>query len=249
MLQVKPPVAHGNLAVGLDVVRQLRHPGPVFLRGSPDSLTDLIELRDLPLRFQQVLRVSNISGGVGPADEQLRENHPRRPHVNGTRVVAGAVEELRRAIPEGNDDMGHGVLGFGEGAGEAEVGEFDFAFGGDEEVVGFDVAVEDGVGVDVEYCAEEHAHPGFDVGGAVGDGGVFDEFFQVAVREVLDDHVDVLVFGGEDVEEGDDGGVGDLLQVFDLADGVDVEAFALLGGLDFEFLDGDEDGWVGADVA
>ena len=249
MLQVKPPVAHGNPLVGLDVVRQLRHPGPVILRGCSDSLADLIELRDFPLRFQQVLRVRDVGGGVGASDEELREDHPRRPHVDGPRVVAGAVEELRRAIPEGDDDMGHGVLGVGEGAGEAEVGEFDFAFGGDEEVVGFDVAVEDGVGVDVEDGAEEHAHPGFDVGGTVGDGGVFYEFFEVAVWEVLDDHVDVLVFGGEDVEEGDDGGVRDLLQVLDLADGVDVEAFALLGGLDFEFLDGDEDGRVGADVA
>ena len=209
--EVEAPVAHGDLAVGLDVVRQLRDARPVVLGGRADGLADLVELGDLAGGFEEVVRVLDVGGGIGTADEELGEDHAGGPDVDGAGVVAGAVEEFRGPVPDGDDDVGHGVGRVGEGAGEAEVGEFDLPVGGDEEVVGFDVAVEDGVGVDVEDRAEEHAHPGFDVGRAVGDGGIFDEFFQIAVREVFDDHVDVLVFGGEDVEEGDDGWVGDFL--------------------------------------
>lgn len=80
---------------------------------------------------------------------------------------------------------------------------------------------------------------------------VFDQLFEVAVGEILDDHVDGFVLGGEDVEETDDGGVGEFLQILDLADGVDVEAFGSLFALgwDFEFLDRDDVVRVGAEVA
>ena len=57
-----------------------------------------------------------------------------------------------------------------------------------------------------------------------------------------------MVFGGEDGEEGDDVRVGELLQVFEFADGVRGHAFGVFF-LDLDLLDGDEMGGVGAEVA
>ena len=51
--------------------------------------------------------------------------------------------------------MGVGAEGDAEGAGEAEVGEFEVAGGVDEEVLGLQVAVQDAVGVAVVDSGEE----------------------------------------------------------------------------------------------
>lgn len=103
------------------------------------------------------------------------------------------------------------------------------------------------MGVAVVGGAAEHGHPSFDVGVGVWDGG-FEEIFEVTVGTVLEHHGDVLVFGAEDVVHGNHGGVGEFLEVFDFADCVDVEAEFGLGGIDFKFLDGDEEGRVVAEV-
>lgn len=88
---------------------------------------------------------------------------------------------------------------------QTEISEFDVAVCCDEQIVGLDIAVEHEVFVAEPHGAGEHAHPGFDVGSAVADVvGVSDEHFQVAEGEVFEDEVEVLVFRGEDGEEGDD---------------------------------------------
>lgn len=51
--------------------------------------------------------------------------------------------------------MGVGAEGDAEGTREAEVGEFEVAFFVDEEVLGFEVAVEDAVGVAVADAFDE----------------------------------------------------------------------------------------------
>lgn len=158
--------------------------------------------------------------------------------------MAGAEEEFGRSIPECDDLVCHLIVGFGEGAGETEVGEFNFPVGCYKQVIGFNVAVENEVRMAVVDGATEHTHPGFDFGGTVDDGGVFDQFFQIAVGEELDDHVDVLVFRGVDVEESYNAGMGDLLKVLDFADRVDIETFLLLGGIHFKLFDCDDLRWV-----
>lgn len=136
-----------------------------------------------------------------------------------------------------------------EAARETEIGELDLAVGGDEQVVGLDVAVQDEVLVAEPDGADEHAHPGLDVGGSVVHvGGVSDEHLQVAKGKVLEDQVDVLVFGGEDGLEGDDVGVVQLLEVLQFADGVGGHALCVLL-LHLNFLDGDELCGVRAEVA
>ncbi|ROW02657.1 hypothetical protein VSDG_01665 [Cytospora chrysosperma] len=65
---------------------------------------------------------------------------------------------------------------------------------------------------------------------------------------VLEDQADVLVLGGEDGEQGDDVGVGELLQVLELTDGVRGEALGVFLLL-LDLLDGDELAGVGLGVA
>lgn len=69
--------------------------------------------------------------------------------------MAAAEEDFGGAVPEGDDFVGVGAEGHAEGAGEAEVADLEVAVGGDEEVLGFEVAVEDSVGVAVADAGEE----------------------------------------------------------------------------------------------
>lgn len=161
----------------------------------------------------------------------------------------GAVEELGRTVPARDDVGGHDAVRVGKGAGETEIGQFDLAVGGDEQVVGLDIAVQDVVLVAEPDGATEHAHPGFDVGRAVADAFIVaDKHFQVAEGQVLEDQADVLVLGREDGQEGDDIGVGEFLEVFEFADGIGREPLGIFLLL-LDFLDGDELGGVGAGVA
>jgi hypothetical protein len=57
-----------------------------------------------------------------------------------------------------------------------------------------------------------------------------------------------LVFGREDGEEGDNVGMGQFLEKFEFADSIGGETFSVFF-LDFYFLDGDEFGRVGFEVA
>ncbi|EGY17724.1 F-box protein pof6 [Verticillium dahliae VdLs.17] len=139
--------------------------------------------------------------------------------------------------------------GIGEGAGETEIGELDVAVGGDEQVVGLDVAVQDKVLVAEPDGAAEHAHPGLDVGGAVAHiVRVLDEHLEVAEGQVLEHEVEVLVLGGKDGEQRDDVGVLELLEMLELADGVGGHALAVFL-LDLDLLDGHEGGGVGSQAA
>ena len=95
----------------------------------------------------------------------------------------------------------------------------------------------------------EHAHPRLDITCTVADRFVSNQLFEVAIREVLDDHVDVLVLGGEHVEQGDNARMRDLLKVLDLTDRVDIQPFSLLRRINFEFLDRNKFGWIGSQMS
>lgn len=77
---------------------------------------------------------------------------------------------------------------------------------------------------------------------------VANEHLKVAEREVFEHEADILVFCGKDGEEGDDVGMGELLQVLQLAHGVWRQSFGVFFLL-LDLLDGDELGGVGAGVA
>ena len=113
---------------------------------------------------------------------QLRNDTPDGPHVDGLVVVLRAEEELGRAVPDRDDDLvagGERLEGLVREPGEPEVPDFDDAGGGDEDVGGLEVAVDDVRVVQVEQAVEELVAEGFeDVwgdGGAEGLGVVVDE--------------------------------------------------------------------------
>lgn len=234
---VPVPPARRVLA-GHGVLWQPGDAGPVVFCRSADGLADHLDLVELV-----------VAGHVRRAKDELCEDSADGPNVDGAAVVSGAEEQLRRAVPTGDDVGSHVAMGVGEAPRETEIGKLDLAVGGDEQVVGLDIAVQDEVLVAEPHGAGEHAHPGLDVCGAVADVvGVADEHFEVAEREVLEHQVEVLVLGGEDGEERDDVWVLQLLQVLEFAHRVGGHALCVFL-LHLDLLDGDARGWVGAEVA
>ena len=67
---------------------------------------------------------------------------------------------------------------------EAEIGNLDLSAVVHEEVGGFEVAVEDPVGVEVGGCGEELVEDGFEFGGEEGLVHFFGEGFEVVFDEV-----------------------------------------------------------------
>lgn len=233
------PVLGVDRVLGGDgVLGQLGDAGPVVVGRGANGLANHLDLVELVVPREE-----------GGAHDELGEDGADGPDVDGARVVPGAEEELGRAVPARDDVGGHVLVRVGEAARQAKVGELDVAVGGDEQVVGLDVAVQDEVLVAEPHGAGEHAHPGLDVGGAVAHAvRVADEHFQVAERQVLEHQVEVLVLGGEDGQEGDDVGVVELLEVFELAHGVGRHALGVFF-LDLDLFDGDERRGLGAEVA
>lgn len=128
---------------GLEI-RETRHAGPLLFRRRAQHAENLEDLVDLAVaREQRLLR------------RHLRENAPHAPHVHAGAVLSAAEQDLWRAVPQRDDFVGVGAQGDAEGAREPEVGEFEVAGAVDEEVLGFQVAVEDAVGVAVAYAEEE----------------------------------------------------------------------------------------------
>ena len=85
-----------------------------------------------------------------PAHRHLREDAPHGPHVDGGRVVAGAEEDLRSAVPERDDLVRVGAHGDAEGAREAEVGELEVVIRIDQQILRLEVAMQDAVRVAIE---------------------------------------------------------------------------------------------------
>jgi len=127
-----------------------------------------------------------------------------------------------------------------EASRKTKISKLDFAVLSDQQVVWLDITMENKVLVTEPDSAGQHAHPGFDVCSTVTDGfGIADEHFQVASGQVLENEVEVLVFGGEDGEERDDVWMRELLKMLQFADGVGGHAFVIFF-LDLDLLDSDE---------
>ena len=223
-----PVLAADGGGGGHGVLGELGDAGPIVVGRGANVVAyelDLVELR--------------VPGEIRGAHDELSKDGADGPDVDGARVVLGAKEELGGPVPAGDDVGGHDLVGVGEAAGETEIGKLDLAVGGDEQVVGLDIAVEDEALVAEPDGPGQHAHPGLDVGGAVADDvGVSDEHLEVAEGEELEHEVEVLVLGGEDGEERDDVGVLQLLEVLQFADGVRGHTLGVLL-LDLDLLDCD----------
>ena len=98
------------------------------------------------------------AGEEGPAGVHFRHYAPRRPDIDAGVVGSGAEEHVGGAVPEGDNFVGEGVDGDPKGAGETKVGEFELAFVIDQEVLRFEVAVEDTVVVAEGNALEKLVH-------------------------------------------------------------------------------------------
>ena len=196
-----------DVEVGL-VFRVGGYPRPGALRGGAHEAEDLLELIFVGgSREERAARV------------HLRHDAACGPDVDAGVVGAGAEEDVWGAVPEGDDFVGEGVHRDAEGAGEAEVGEFELAFVVDEEVLGFQVPVEDAVFVAEGDALQELVHEGFDgdeVQGAVVAAAVH-VFLQVLVHVFEDEHE--FVFCVDDIVEGDYVLVFELFHERDFANG------------------------------
>jgi len=145
-----------------------------------------------------------------PAAGEVDEDNTERPNIVGGRSVARGSAGGRLLAFRGHVEGGTAakVGSDGLGRGEAEVGEFDLgAVLGDEDVLGFQVAVVDSEGVavfdGVEQLEEDPLGEDVvtDIVSPLGDVGE-----QVTLGAVLHDHVGA-VGGVEDLDEVDDVGV------------------------------------------
>ena len=100
-----------------------------------------------------------------PQTGQLRDDAAHGPAVDGLVVVLRAHEQLRRAVPDRDDDLVPGeerLERLVRQAREPEVADFDDARGRDEDVRRLEVAVEDVGLVQVEEAVEELVYQGFE---------------------------------------------------------------------------------------
>ena len=98
------------------------------------------------------------AGEEGPAGVHFCHYAACRPDVDAGVVGAGAEEHVGGAVPEGDNFIGERIDGDAEGPGEAKVGEFELAFVVDQEILRFEVTVEDPIVMAKGDALEELVH-------------------------------------------------------------------------------------------
>ena len=121
-----------------------RHTRPVGFGRSAENAEDLEDLVDLG-----VTREERLAGG------HLGEDAANGPHVDTSGVLATTEQNLRRAVPEGDDLVSVGAERNTEGASETKIGQLQVALLVDEQVLRLEVAVQNAVGVAVASALEE----------------------------------------------------------------------------------------------
>jgi hypothetical protein len=164
--------------------------------------------RDFELgRFEELLFVGFVLplAGAGPGGHFVEEETEGEDIGGGVDGLAADLFGAGVIETEGAVD-GDGAIGIGviEEFGDAEIEDFWFAFGGDEDVLGFEVAVDDEVGVSVlDSVADfEKETEGGVLGGRAGEVG--EEGFAI---DILHDEVRDIGGAGAGFEEAGDVGV------------------------------------------
>ena len=211
ILQPRPdPAQRDRPVVGQlvrPVVRQAGHPGPHVLRGSahhPEYLVQLVE--DVP-----------DSREAGVAVEHLYQDTAGAPDVQTGGVVGGAQQDVRRPVPERHHLVRERVGRHRLGSGQTEVGQLELPRTGDEEVLRLDVSVEDPAGVTEGEAAQELKHEELDV--PLGEAARVVLQVLGQVRPQVLEHQGQAGLGVDDVVEGHDVGVLQVLQQTRLPDG------------------------------
>lgn len=151
------------------------HAGPsLLLGGSHDS------------EYLEQLVLVGCSGEQRSSGVHLGHDATGRPEVDGCAVVGGTQQNVRGSVPEGDDLVGESVDGNPECPRQTEISELEFSGGVDEQVLGFQVSMQNSVLVAVGDPGQELVHEVFYFGR--GKGSVV----SVCVHVLFEVHVHVL---------------------------------------------------------
>ena len=166
-------------------IRQCAERGPRRCARGAKQAEDLAQLLDLVLAGKERI-----------ARQQLAEDAPERPDVDFGPVARRAEEEFGGPVPQGDDKLGE-IRGRWGGcvACHAEVCELDLTAVVEEEVRGFQVAMQDVVGMEVGGCGCDLEKEGLDFGGEEGLGHILEEGLEIVFEEVHDEE-DTVSGGG-----------------------------------------------------
>ena len=147
---------------GAQLLRRIHRPRRLELREARDARPRPLRRRaHEPEDLEQLVFVRG-SGEQRATGEHLRHDAAGAPDVDAGVVGAAAEEDVGRAVPQRHDFVAEGVNRDAEGAGKAEIGEFELALVVDEEVLRFEVAVEDSVLVAECDAPQKLPHEAFD---------------------------------------------------------------------------------------
>lgn len=142
-----------------------------FGLGSAEDVVDAVDLVELV-----------FAGEEGLLCVEFEQDAAVPPDVHLLVVVAVGHEALGGPVPAGGDVVGVGGRGVAALA-RAQIGDFgEIAL--DEDILGFDIAVEDALAVHEVDGGEDLEHVEFDAGGAEGVAAVVEAFVQVHVHEL-----------------------------------------------------------------
>lgn len=161
----------GQLETGR--VGEFPKPRPRLLGGHAAELKDLSQLFHFVVTLEQGL----------PVDE-LAKDAAHAPHVDGGVVGRGPEDELRRAVPERDDELGESRGRWvADISRHAKVGNLELAAVVEEEVGRLEVPVEDPVFVQVRDSGRELEEETLDFGGEERLGHVLEDAFKIMFDE------------------------------------------------------------------
>lgn len=177
------------------------------------------------------------SGEQGSACVHLGHDAPGRPDVDAGVVRPASEEDVGGAVPERHDLVAEGVDGNAKGAGEAEIAELELSLAVNQEVLRFEVSVQDAVLVAKVDAPKQLVHEGLDgpwIQGALVALGVH-VLLEIAIHKL--EHQHKFVLGVNNIVKRHNVFVFELLHKRDLADGRTRGAFF---GIEMDLLEGDE---------
>mmetsp|Transcript_55742 Transcript_55742/g.155373 ORF Transcript_55742/g.155373 Transcript_55742/m.155373 type:complete len:300 (+) Transcript_55742:189-1088(+) len=151
-----------------------------------------------------------------PAVHHFSEDATDAPNVDRSRILARAHQDVWRAVPQRNHLMRVATDRDSEGAGEAEVGEFQGALPVDEKVLWFEVPVEDAVLMAIRYAPQKLVEERLCCGWIESSVAHVKQLFQVLVQKF--EHQRELPLRVYHVAQPHDVGVLQLLQQRNFAD-------------------------------
>lgn len=126
------------------VVGQTLDAGPDLIAGraeSPEDTEDLVDLR--------------VTGEQRATHRHLGKDTAYAPHVDGRAVVTRTEKDLWSPIPQRDHLMGVGSQWDTESAGQAEIGQLQVALLVDQQILRFEIAMQNSMGVAEVNASDE----------------------------------------------------------------------------------------------